>query len=81
MKVDSEACGDKCYLHLTRVKEERAREEIEGVQKSSDEKGHDSGNEGSEDSSDCGVQRQKVTVNSLASKLRGKSGNAFIDRV
>lgn len=69
MKVDSEACGDKCYLHLTRVKEERAQEEIEGAQNGLDEKGHDSGNEGSEDSSDCGVQRQKVTVNSLASKL------------
>lgn len=26
MKVDSEACGDKCYLHLSHVKEERAKE-------------------------------------------------------
>ncbi|XP_022664001.1 histone-lysine N-methyltransferase EZH2-like isoform X2 [Varroa jacobsoni] len=26
MKVDSEACGDKCYLHLSQVKEERAKE-------------------------------------------------------
>ncbi|XP_028968701.1 histone-lysine N-methyltransferase EZH2 [Galendromus occidentalis] len=66
MKVDVEACGDKCFLHLTGVREERAREEIEGAQKGMEEKGHDSGNEGSEDSSDCGVQRQKITVNSLA---------------
>ncbi|OQR71039.1 histone-lysine N-methyltransferase-like [Tropilaelaps mercedesae] len=26
MKVDSEPCGDKCYLHLSHVKEERAKE-------------------------------------------------------